>query len=132
MLQWRAANRETHLAARRRHREKHRAMLREKDRLYRETNVDKRRAYAALRRAMLAQATPPWADLKAIALVYAEADRLTAATGILHHVDHIVPLKGRRVCGLHVAWNLRPIPAEENRAKLNKEVEEAGVEYLRA
>ena len=100
--------------------------------LYREANVDKRRAYAALRRAMMAQATPPWADLKAVALVYAEADRLTAETGILHHVDHIVPLKGRRVCGLHVAWNLRPIPAEENRAKLNKEVEEPGVEYLRA
>lgn len=64
--------------------------------------------------------TPPWSDLKAIAAVYAERDRLTEKTGVPHHVDHIIPIKGERVTGLHVAANLRVIPATENIRKNNK------------
>lgn len=64
-------------------------------------------------------ATPPWACFNAIRAVYREADRLTAATGIKHQVDHIVPLNHPRVCGLHVDWNLRAIPAGPNMSKGN-------------
>lgn len=77
-------------------------------------------AKAARRRANILQATPSWANLDAIAEIYALAERMTLSTGIEHHVDHIVPLKGRLVCGLHVEGNLQVITAAENLSKLNK------------
>lgn len=60
------------------------------------------------------RATPKWADHAAIAEIYRERDRITAETGIPHHVDHIYPIAGETVCGLHVHWNMRVIPASEN------------------
>ncbi len=72
------------------------------------------------RKAAIARATPPWADHAAIRKIYEAAARLTVETGIQHHVDHEVPLKGRNVCGLHVETNLRPLPWLDNLKKKNK------------
>ena len=68
------------------------------------------------------KATPPWlteAHKFAIQKIYELRDLLFKETGIEHHVDHIVPLKGKNVCGLHVPWNLQVIPATENLQKGN-------------
>lgn len=75
---------------------------------------------AQMRRAAKLQAMPVWADRTAILAVYLEAERLTLETGIEHHVDHVVPLQGLQVCGLHVPNNLRAIPWLENQRKFNK------------
>lgn len=85
-------------------------------------NPDKMSAKWANRRASKLRRTPPWLTqehLQQIESVYALAKRLTADTGIMHHVDHIVPLQGKTVSGLHVPWNLRAIPAMENLIKSN-------------
>lgn len=75
------------------------------------------RTHGMRRRRHERQATPPWADLAAIRAIYAKAERLTRDTGEQYVVDHIVPLRGRIVSGLHVPWNLRVIHWRENAAK---------------
>lgn len=66
------------------------------------------------------RAMPPWVKLSDIRPFYREAKRLTRETGVLHVVDHIVPLDGRIVCGLHAPCNLRVIPWHENATKANR------------
>jgi hypothetical protein len=82
----------------------------------RDREYPKKLARNALRRASKLQATPPWADLKAIENIYTSCPK-----GF--HVDHILPLKGKTVCGLHVSWNLQHLTAEANYQKNNKIME---------
>lgn len=76
-------------------------------------------AQARAREMRKVRAMPKWADEKVIENIYAEAARLTSETGIVHHVDHVIPLSGRNVCGLHVESNLAIITAKENLMKSN-------------
>lgn len=67
--------------------------------------------------------TPPWLsreDRKRIADIYLHMRDCRAVTGEEYHVDHIVPLNGGIVCGLHVPWNLQVLPAAVNINKTNK------------
>ena len=73
-----------------------------------------------MRRASLLAAMPSWADRAKIKAVYALAIETTRRTGRSHEVDHIVPLRGRNVCGLHVDYNLQVIPEAVNQVKSNK------------
>ena len=66
------------------------------------------------------QATPKWANRERMVEFYKEAERLTAQTGIPHNVDHIYPLQGKTVCGLHCEANLNVITQFENIQKLNR------------
>lgn len=72
------------------------------------------------RRLRVKQQCPIWTNSEKIQAIYAEAVRLTAETGIKHHVDHEIPLRGRLISGLHVDTNLRAIPATVNMRKYNK------------
>jgi tRNA nucleotidyltransferase/poly(A) polymerase len=80
-------------------------------------------AKEAKRRAAKLNATPSWLkpeDLAHIKRTYKLRDLMFEITGIKYHVDHIVPLKGKDVCGLHVPWNLRVISEKDNLIKGNR------------
>lgn len=73
-----------------------------------------RNAQEAARRASKIHATPSWVDKTALNAVYLEAKRRSLT------VDHIVPLRGKLVCGLHVPWNLQLLTLSENSRKKNQ------------
>lgn len=86
-------------------------------------NPDRVRAKYSRRRAAKLNAEPPWLTeehQEQIVQVYALAKECETLTGDKYHVDHIVPLQGKNVCGLHVPWNLQVLPADVNLRKSNK------------
>lgn len=86
-------------------------------------NPDMYREMVSLRRRRFRLATPKWLSSEQkmeIRLKYRLAIELSRRTGVRHAVDHIVPLQGESVCGLHVPWNLTVLTQEENLKKHNK------------
>lgn len=63
---------------------------------------------------------PAWANEGQINDIYLQSLRVSFETGVEHHVDHIIPLNGKNVCGLHVSENLRVITWRENVSKGNR------------
>lgn len=89
-------------------------------------NPDMYRELVSLRRRRFRLATPKWLTAEhrmEIRLKYRLAIELSRRTGMRHAVDHIVPLQGAEVCGLHVPWNLEVITQEENLKKYNRLVD---------
>lgn len=82
-------------------------------------NPGKIAAKTRRRKAAKLRATPAWADHGLIDATYVMAAAMTRLTGIKYHVDHIVPLRNKIVCGLHVGCNLQLLPAKENISKGN-------------
>lgn len=93
---------------------------------WKERNIVWVRADTKARRRKHRDATPPWltrSQKSEIRQLYQIAITMTKTTGEQYVVDHIVPLRGNDVCGLHVPWNLRVITQEENLKKSNKLVD---------
>ena len=87
---------------------------------YKRNNKDTINALVAKRRSAKLQRTVAWADLDAIKGFYKRAQILSEATGIPMEVDHVYPLQGELVSGLHVESNLQILPAAVNASKSNK------------
>ena len=117
------ANKERVLAEKKAYREANREKARACSKKWQKANKGKANAYRAKRRAKKLKATPKWLtpnDWKWIEWYYTQARQLTELTGIKHEVDHIHPLQGETVSGLHVPWNLQVITRAENSSKGNR------------
>ena len=134
MREWRKNNSERARAIDRNKRIKHRDLILQRKKKYREENKEKIYAYnrayekknrhitrlmVANKRAKRRRAIPRWANMEKIRWFYKEAHRMTTSSGTVYHVDHIVPISGENVCGLHTHNNLQIITASENSSKKN-------------
>ena len=97
---------------------------------WKERNVVWVRADTKSRRRKHRLATPKWLSRKQkseIRQIYQIAITMSKTTGEQYVVDHIVPLRSELVCGLHVPWNLRVIPQQENLLKSNKLIDTTSI-----
>lgn len=92
----------------------------------REKHIGTNKYLGYLRRRRKRAAMPPWADKEAIKKMYEKVARMNRLAGrntpgrCAFHVDHIIPLNGENVCGLHIPENLRIMRASDNIRKGNK------------
>lgn len=116
---WQLENMDRVLEKNRRWASKNKEKLNAKSRKWQKENPDKVNEACARRRAIKKNAMPSWANKQKIEMIYKECARISVETGVVHHVDHIYPLKSAYMCGLHVETNLQIITAEENLKKGN-------------
>lgn len=86
---------------------------------WRQKYPDKKNAIQAVRRATCKQQTPSWADKEQIVMWY-EVAKVLSRGGVKFHVDHVLPLRGEDVCGLHSHDNLQVLPWHLNLKKSNQ------------
>lgn len=119
---WKLANQKLHRESankrNQRYAEANRELLRIKNAAWAKANPGKVTAKAARYRATKLQQTPPWSDLDLIEDIYTLA-AIYRDFGHDVEVDHIVPLQGKKVRGLHVPANLQVIPSVLNKSKSN-------------
>lgn len=112
-------NREKNRAARKAWSERNPTAALESFKRYRERNRARIRARLTVSKEGREKRRVRWANQDAILEIYRQAELMTRTTGCLHVVDHIIPLQGRTVSGLHVETNLRVIEHSENARKHN-------------
>ena len=92
-------------------------------RRWRKANPDKANALSGAYQRAKSQATPAWLSAIQMAQVeefYDIAAARTVQTGVNHEVDHVFPLRGKNISGLHVPWNLQVLTERENISKGNR------------
>ena len=119
---WRKENKKRQAASDKKSREKHFSRYIKKLYEWRKNNPAIISSYNGKRRAARLSAAPAWANKFFISEAYDLAKRRTALRSGGHkwHVDHIVPLQSKLVCGLHVENNIRVIPSFTNSSKGNR------------
>ena len=120
---WQQVNEEKKKAYSRAYYEANAEELKAKDRAYSKANRDKKTANENKRYASKLNRTPSWLtkeDLAKIEEFYKEAQKLREETGEEYHVDHIIPLRGKNISGLHVPSNLQILKARDNIIKGNR------------
>lgn len=103
--------------------DKNRARINENSARYRRANLDKCASLRSMRRAREKSAVPGWfgeLDRFAIAEAQSLAKARSSCTGVRWEVDHVYPLAGKSVCGLHCASNIQVVPMQYNRRKSNR------------
>lgn len=98
---------------------KNKDKIKEYNRDYAQNNKGIMNAKTMKRHTAKLQRTPAWANLDAIKQFYIKASKMSEKLGEIFHVDHIVPLQGEIVSGLHVENNLQILTASDNIKKSN-------------
>lgn len=111
LKRWREANPERARDIDKRHRDKNREKRCQVSKTWVKNNPAKHNANTSAYRARVSKAIPSWFERDAIAVVYDKAKEFG------FEVDHIVPLKGKTVCGLHCWSNLQLLDKSMNSSK---------------
>lgn len=120
--EWRLLNQEAKKAYRKNEYDLNREGAKEKSRLYRKNNKDKVNHWSRMRQCEKSKRVPIWLTIDEkwlISEIYNLAKLRSECTGFKWHVDHIIPLRGKSVSGLHVPFNLQVIPEAVNKVKRN-------------
>lgn len=120
---WRQENPEKKRKYNADYKKRNKAKVNKNTQLYKQRNRGVTNANTAKRRAALLQRTPKWLTTEhkeQIKALYKKAAHIQAETGVEMHVDHIIPLQGETMSGLHVPWNLQILTGRENESKKNR------------
>jgi hypothetical protein len=118
-----AKNRESSLEQSKQYYQDHIEERRSKQRLWSKNNRGIANALSKRYKLKKVKATPLWLtpeQLYNMQCTYKVAAQLSETSSQKWHVDHIVPIRGKDVCGLHVPWNLQLLPAKMNMQKGNR------------